>query len=73
MTRYTIVVNATAPADISTDAADCSEDGAGHGFFNLATATSGGRTADGRCLRAGAALAAVEVVRPGLGFDGEAR
>ena len=42
---YTIVVNATAPADISTDAADCSEDGAGHGFYNLATATSGGRTA----------------------------
>ena len=41
---YTIVVNATAPAGITADAADCSEDGAGHGFYNLATATSGGRT-----------------------------
>ena len=68
---YTIVVNSTAPAGISASAADCSEDGAGHGFYNLATATSGGRTATADACGAGAALAAVEILQPGFGLDGQ--
>jgi fimbrial isopeptide formation D2 family protein len=38
---YTVVVNATVPSTISTDAATCSETGAQHGFFNAAEAISG--------------------------------
>ena len=68
---YTIVVNATAPADISVAAADCSEDGAGHGFYNLATATSGRPHGDGGRVHPGAALGPVEVVGSGFRFHGE--
>ena len=41
---YTVVVNATGPADPSDDIANCAESGKGHGFYNLGTATSGGDT-----------------------------
>jgi hypothetical protein len=38
---YTIVVGATVPASVSPDSLACSAAGAGHGFFNSATLTSG--------------------------------
>jgi uncharacterized repeat protein (TIGR01451 family) len=41
---YTIVVNATTPAVVPPSVGDCSDSGAGHGFYNLATATSGDDT-----------------------------
>ena len=41
---FTIVVNATAPADLPPSIAECSGNEPGHGFFNLATVKSGDDT-----------------------------
>ena len=38
---YTIVVGATVPADLAPETLACSAAGAGHGYFNSATLTSG--------------------------------